>query len=427
MPEDFSLPDFSLQDVNTLHWKNASEMIRFREETRPHQLLEKPIVIKKMGRRQIALIAEPKAADDILFRRTDAFPKASIQKKLGHHAFGPGLSGTVGEQNLRQRRAFHALMTGDTSLKMMRQVAQDATKDAIDRYLRSGTIDLSYEMAELALQIIWATLLGPGIYEGRDPMVTQTVKALYHHPKGDFVTAAKIVKKLSYHFESSQRWRTLHPDNPLSEVTNPEGWQRQNAMSQEELRANVTVMAASGHVTTGLTLAWVIWLLALFPEHQAQVYQEIQENSCEEDHAFLRQVINETLRLYPPGAETMRDAKESLTVDRHVIHPGALVIVSFYALHRHQKLWSVPNQFRPERFSATSKEPVARAAFLPFSGGPGGCSGPALAWVEMISVLKTFFQHIKVNINPKEARQVGVTAGTCIYPDRALRVHLTPR
>ncbi|MBF0623072.1 MAG: cytochrome P450 [Magnetococcales bacterium] len=419
-------PALSLPDMENLNWNSMAEMIRFRENTRPKQLLEEQVIARRVGHRKLVLIAEPEAAEKVLYSHADQFPKAAVQKKLGHAAFGPGMSGTAGKQNQRQRNAFKPLMSG-SHVRTMRAVAKQAAEAEVPRYLEAGRIDLGYEMAELAMQIIWSSLLGAGQWEGRDPVVTETVTALYAHPKEDFVTAADIVRKLAHHFEETGRWKKLTDDNPLKAITNPEGWTGAHPMSQEEVRANAVVMAASGHVTTGLTLAWSAWLLGLFPEHQAKVYQEASNGSSEEPRSFLRQVVNEALRLFPPGAETMRDAKGRLQVGDQMIEPGDMVIVSFYALHRHRRLWQQPDEFRPERFSPESSEPVMSSAFLPFSGGPGGCLGIALAWAEMLAVLSTLFHRTRIDVDPEDAEKVGLCLGTCIYPDRSLHVQVKPR
>ncbi|MBF0622911.1 MAG: cytochrome P450 [Magnetococcales bacterium] len=422
----FLPPVLSLPDLDALEWKSMAEMIRFRENSRPKELLDEQVIVKQMGKRQIVLIADPVAAEEILFRRADQFPKAAIQKKLGHAAFGPGLSGTVGAQNQRQRHAFKPLMVGE-QVRIMAEVAKEAADAAVSRYLKAGRIDLGYEMAELAMQIIWATLLGPGRYEGRDPIVAEVITELYAHPKGDFISATGIVRRLADHFEESGRWKRLADDNPLAAITNPDGWTGKHPMSQEELRANAVVMAASGHVTTGLTLAWSAWLLGLFPDDQRRVVQEVDNDEHQESGSFLRQVVNETLRLFPPGAETMRDALSTMQVADQTINPGDLVIVSFYALHRHHRLWQNPDAFQPQRFAAESPEPVMPTAFLPFSGGPGGCLGERLAWAEMLAVLGTLFRHTRVETDPVEADKVGLCPGTCIYPEGALRAQLHPR
>lgn len=424
---NFSPPSLSLPDLSAINWSSPADMIRFRAESRPRQLLEEPLLIRWFGKRQVALISDPVAADEVLFKKSNQFPKAAVQQKLGHAAFGPGLSGTAGTQNRRQRRAFSPLMS-ERQASVMKSVAEQATKAALTRWLEAGTIDVAYEMAELALQIIWATLLGPGIYEGRDCAVQETVQGLNAHARGDFIAAAGIVRRLAHHFEVTGRWKRLQDDNPLAAITRPQGWNSRNlVLSQEEIRANAVVLAASGHVTTGLTLAWVTWLLGLYPEHQERCRLEADRGESDGQHSFLRQVVKETLRLMPPGAEAMRDAETHLHVAGEDIEPGAIVLVSFYAMHRHRRHWHQPDAFVPDRFAPGSPEPVMRSAYLPFSAGPAGCSGALLAWAEILSVMDSVLRETRINVDVNLAAKVGLTAGTCIYPSEALYVQLSPR
>lgn len=108
---------------------------------------------------------------------------------------------------------------------------------------------------------------------------------------------------------------------------------------------------------------------------------------------YLRACFDEALRLSPPVGGTLwrelpaNDTK-SLTIQGHVIPKGTQVGVSIYSIHHNAKYFPDPFSFRPERWLQGDEEGVKLRtegmynAFTPFSSGPRGCEGKAMAYTE---------------------------------------------
>ena len=87
-------------------------------------------------------------------------------------------------------------------------------------------------------------------------------------------------------------------------------------LTDEEIIAQTIVILAAGFETTGSTLAFIIYYLALYPEIQARLRQEIEEATRSHDHAstldfingleYLDRVISEVLRIIPIGFVNVR-------------------------------------------------------------------------------------------------------------------------
>lgn len=422
------MPELHFLPQGEIDWSApSSELIRFREHTRPQELLNEPLLIAKSGKRTFAFVAEPKAAYEILVTRTCDFPKAAIQQKLGNRAFGPGLSGTIGSQNARQRQACKPLVAAK-QIQHVEKVSTLAADDAISRWLEMGSIDLYREMSELALQITWATVFGNNSYSGRDLLVAQVIDALHVEDKSDFVASARVVSQLTDHFMRSGRWKSLPHDNPLRAIADRDGWPGEPGLSQVEVKANALVFAASGHVTTGLTMAWAAWLLGTHLDYQENLAQIRTRNpGGENERRSLRNLINETLRLFPPGTEVMRDASESIEINGTKIPSGSMLFVSLYFLHRHNALWEEPGFFQPQRFLPENAKKIPKGAFMPFSGGDYGCSGMSFAWAEMQAVLSRCLERVQFEVSPRDALQETLEPGTCLYPGSALRCKVNLR
>ncbi|KAB8303242.1 hypothetical protein EYC80_004687 [Monilinia laxa] len=88
---------------------------------------------------------------------------------------------------------------------------------------------------------------------------------------------------------------------------------RSNDFSNEDLEDQLLTFLAAGHETTSSALTWAIYLMAIYPDWQTKLREEVHAaipspsdpNSAQPDHTIidslpiLNAVIQETLRLYP--------------------------------------------------------------------------------------------------------------------------------
>ena len=100
-------------------------------------------------------------------------------------------------------------------------------------------------------------------------------------------------------------------------------------------------------------------------------------------------MLQEALRLYPPGWLFTRRTIEADDLGGFPIGPRTDVFISPYLLHRHPEFWSEPEEFRPARFAGPDADERHRFAYIPFSVGPRHCIGENLAMFEMLVHLHT--------------------------------------
>lgn len=60
-------------------------------------------------------------------------------------------------------------------------------------------------------------------------------------------------------------------------------------------------------------------------------------------------VVNETLRLYPPGGRIERVCKNTVEINGVTIPKGTVTMIPVFVLHRLPEYWPEPEEFRPER------------------------------------------------------------------------------
>ncbi|KAH9035825.1 cytochrome P450 [Lactarius hengduanensis] len=176
---------------------------------------------------------------------------------------------------------------------------------------------------------------------------------------------------------------------------------------------NTFVFLLAGHETTAHTLGFTFALLALYPDEQERLYQQIKGivadlngiPTYEDMNRFTLSlaVLYETLRMFPVAPLVPKHAAEdtSLMVDNadggkttFPVPSGTEIYLNIPALHYHPKYWKDPHTFRPERFLGE----YPRDAFLPFSAGARACLGRRFSETESIAVITMMMSKYRVEI-----------------------------
>ncbi len=176
-------------------------------------------------------------------------------------------------------------------------------------------------------------------------------------------------------------------------------------MSNRQLRDEIATLMTAGHETTTLVLAWTCLLIATRPEIMEQMAVEaagLNGNAAAyEDLSkfkYMRNVIEEVMRLYPPVWVLSRTAKKADSIGGYRIAAGSEILIFPYITHRHPKWWPEPESFRPERFAPENSASRPRYAYLPFGAGPRTCVGLNFAVTEILVVLALLLQRFRVEL-----------------------------
>ena len=163
-------------------------------------------------------------------------------------------------------------------------------------------------------------------------------------------------------------------------------------MAPRQVRDEIATMLGAGHETTATALIWALLQLARRPEITRQIREELAEIVGNEplDFSHLRKlrylqaVVQETLRLYAPVPVIPRAVIRETTIDGCRLPQGSMVFVSVYNIHRHEKFWSNPGEFDPDRFLLErGSQQRHRCAYIPFGAGERFCIGSNFASVEL--------------------------------------------
>ncbi|XP_005112501.2 cytochrome P450 3A11 [Aplysia californica] len=210
-------------------------------------------------------------------------------------------------------------------------------------------------------------------------------------------------------------------------------------LSDEEVYAESILVIFAGFETTASTLQWALYELAQNPDIQEKAYQEVkrvvkgktptQEELKQLD--YLDQVINETLRLFPPAPLVDRKARETRTYNGVTIPAGSKVMFPFWHLMRDPRYWETPNTFNPEHFSKEAREKRDPLAFTPFGQGPRLCLGMRLALLELKMALAHLLPRVKVVLNdrtePRQGKEVKMTPLGAPTPEKPVQLAIELR
>lgn len=146
---------------------------------------------------------------------------------------------------------------------------------------------------------------------------------------------------------------------------------------------------------------------------------------------YTQQVIDETLRLYPPAPVVKRTALQTKTYNGITIPKGAMVVIPYFYAMIDPRIFPDPEKFDPNRFSPDEKEKRDPMAFSPFGHGPRICLGMRLAYLELKQALVHILRRLKVGLNDKTEPKRGsegvrMMRTTLITPEKpiALSVEL---
>jgi len=128
-------------------------------------------------------------------------------------------------------------------------------------------------------------------------------------------------------------------------------------------------------------------------------YDEIDATSAQQ-LPYLQAVINEGLRIYPPGSQGFPRVSPGCMIDGHWVPKGADVYTSAWTVTHDPRYFHEPRAFKPERWLDPHCTDVKEAS-QPFSLGPRGCLGRNFAYMEMNLILaKMHFMYDLEMVNP---------------------------
>lgn len=387
----------------------------------PELATRQPMVSGRTGKRW-HMVMDPGAIREMLLERVDTYPKSLVTKNLLKPAIGESLFIAEGAHWRWQRRTA-APVFSHRNVMNLAPIMTAAAQRSADRVAQAGprAIDMAADMVRTTFDVIAdVTFSGDGMFDadavhrGIDAYISEAGKISLLDVLGapDWVprpgrlifsrNAVGEMRRIADEAIEARRQRGPEgvPDL-LDLLMDGEDPKTKRQMNTAELRDNLLTFIVAGHETTALTLGWSLYLCAFDQSVQDRARAELRavcgEGPVTGEHVeklpFMRQIIDEALRLYPPAGMVSRTAMANDTLCGREIRKGDTVILPIYALHRHHMLWDDPDAFRPDRFA--DRKAVERYAYLPFGDGPRICIGASFALQEAVIILGTLLNRFR--------------------------------
>jgi cytochrome P450 len=422
-------------------------------ETLPRVIFEQPIVRSKSTFGTTVMVHDPDAVRRVLLDNVANYPKEEMSNRIFTAMFGEGLLSAEPEKWKKHRRIM-APAFSPAAVASYGPVMSRAAEAFAERWaqLERPDIDMAEEMKAVTLRIICGTmfsgdapelvaLAGTALGFTRDalnfgimdllPLIGPIrMKAKTQALHDDFAGMDGAIYRMVAERRANLEGAPNDLLTRLIAAKDPEGGP---GLSDQEIRDELITIFEAGHETTATAMTFTWYLLAHHPQVEAKLHAELDRvlggrTPVEADLAALtytRQVIEESMRLYPPApAVTGRRAAADDELAGVPVKAGDRVMISTWVLHRHRTLWDDPETFDPDRFSPERSEGRHRFAYMPFGAGPRICIGMGMAMQEAVLILATLAQRFRPRMVPQPLK---ISARITIAPVGGLKMRLEGR
>lgn len=366
----------------------------------------------KRGSELFIFTQNPGLIKYVLQKNHRNYKKSEMQTGQLSRFIGNGLLTSGGAYWKQQRRLIQPSFNRD-KIRALGETMQIETTSFFDELdlENKKTVDINHQMMNLTFSIVAKSLFGSGISKDRilelrkgveagEALVIKLLRApfleKYFQLSGRFRRTFKLIETTNEIvmeiIESRKKDSEAHNDL-LDNFLNSRYEDTGEGMTNQQLLDESKIMFVAGHETSANALSWTLYLLSKHPE----ILERLNASLRDENSTYLRQVIQESMRLYPPAWLTDREAIEDDEFDEKLIPKGTVVMTYIFGAHRNQSHWDRSEEFDPDRFEEESHSDI----YFPFGAGPRMCIGNHFAMMEMEIILKEFLSRYTFKVNDK--------------------------
>ncbi len=368
----------------------------------------------------------PDHVRQVLSQAHPTYTKDLYDYRVLKQTLGNGLVTNDGEDWTRQRKlmqpmfhhkvvnAFDEAINGFTSALALQW----------DQVRPDQPVALERDMSRVTFQIVAGTLFGSAIDEHAGEMTdildvininTKTLDAFFtlypRIPTAHNLKFRKVMSRLDhiiYKVINARRARGIQTRDLLDRLLSVRDEQSGLGMEEKQIRDEVVTLMLAGHETSATALQWTFYTLSQYPEVEAELLEELDRvlggrPATASDLAqlpYLKQVVQETMRLFPPVWGIARKSVEAQVFGGYQLPAGAYLAITPYALHRHPEHWPEPERFDPARFSPQNSQGRHPYSYIPFAAGPRTCIGVGMSMLEIQLILAQLLQRYRVRMLP---------------------------
>ncbi|XP_011494402.1 PREDICTED: cytochrome P450 6a8-like [Ceratosolen solmsi marchali] len=348
---------------------------------------------------------------------------------------------------------------------ILTDIADEAINVSNENLANSDILELKDFLARIFTDMISSIIFGINSHSVRDPnnifrqygkliikaqpliltlaSFTPNILDILHIPFID-PKASKFLKKLiedlieKRHLEKEKRSDFLNRLIDLMEtdqvVDNEDEESLINDIGEKNASRKLTVMEATaqafvfflaGFQNTSSTVSFSLYELAVNPDIQENLYNEIDEflQSSETFNfdnlmklKYLDMVLNETLRKHALLSILNRICVKDYQIpnSNYCIPKGMRIIIPVSGIHHDPNYYPDPEKFDPTRFSKENSADRHPATYLSFGIGPRYCFGKRLGLFQAKLILVIFLSHYKFSLSDKMSTPLRYSLNTFV-------------
>ncbi|XP_061395561.1 probable cytochrome P450 313a4 [Musca vetustissima] len=163
---------------------------------------------------------------------------------------------------------------------------------------------------------------------------------------------------------------------------------KKNVFTLQHVEDESNTIIFGAFETTANTIGHILVLLAMFPEFQQKVYEELLAMFPDggdfdvtyaniQNMTYMDMVINESMRLLTPVPFVARENSSDIELSNGMVIPaGVQFVLNIFTMHRGKDLWGPKaDMFDPDHFLPCNMEGKQPYAFIPFTKGIRNCIG----------------------------------------------------
>ncbi|CAI9771362.1 unnamed protein product [Fraxinus pennsylvanica] len=435
-----------------------------------------PVLLLQLGARRLLLVSSPSAAEECLHKNDIVFanrPQMMAGKYLGNNYTSLAWT-SYGDhwRNLRKISSLEVLSTH--RLQMLQNIRIDEVKSMIQRVYRHSeekhVVDMKTAFFEMTMNVMMRMIAGKRYYgenveeieeANRFREILRETFLLGTTSTADFVPVLRwlgvggVEKRLMLLQKKREQFMQELVDQCKTKLVgraseSEVGGKRKTMIEvlltlQENepeyytdriIRSLMLVLLLAGTDTSSGTMEWALSLLLNNPEVLKKAQKEIDDQIGHErlidesdiaNLPYLHCIINETMRMYPPGPLLVpHESSEDSVIGGYRVPGGTMLLVNLWAIHNDPKIWDDSRKFKPERFEGLE---ATRDGFklMPFGSGRRGCPGEGLA-VRMVGLgLGSVIQCFDWERVGKELVDMAEGTGLSMPKAQPLMAKCTPR
>lgn len=359
----------------------------------------------------IYAVRDPDYAEHVLVGHWQNYVKGQFIKRVAF-LLGNGLMVSEADVWKRQRRMVQPAFDRATISLLVDTIASVNLRLCQSWQLaasRSEAVNVSRDVSRMALEVMLRFIFGDD-YEEAAPhfeIVSQeTGRDLA------FANAFRGLRKIIAQVARRRRGYTSSQMDALGTLMRARDPQTGQSMGDSQLVNEILTLIVAGHETTASTLNWMWFLLSQHPAVERKLSDEVTGLTAVPGLDGLpqlpwsRQVIEETMRLFPAGWLITRRALRDDQLGEYFVPAGTEIFIPPYFIQRNPKVWHDPDSFIPDRFAPENSKNRHRLATIPFSSGPRNCIGALLARTEMQIHLLTVASQLRLRYSSSKSLEV---------------------